>query len=155
MLQEAGATPAQVVRTTVFLADLGDFQTVNELYAEVFGDRVSPHGPASRWPPYPRERGSKSTVWPGWAEAAIGLTCAADSGRRRNSLVQMEGPMTQAKLTIGELEAGYPLYCKALRRLLQQGKTAKDIERTVCWGHLETLNRCLPTRYKTPSTSWL
>ena len=65
--------------------------------------------------------------------------------------MQMDSPMTQAKLTIGELEAGYPLYCKALRRLLQQGKTAKDIERTVCWGHLETLNRCLPTRYKSPS----
>ena len=29
--------------------------------------------------------------------------------------------MTQAKLTIGELEAGYPLYCNALRRILQQG----------------------------------
>ena len=42
VLQEAGATPAQVVRTTVFLADLGDFQTVNELYAEVFGDGLSP-----------------------------------------------------------------------------------------------------------------
>ena len=42
--------------------------------------------------------------------------------------------MPQAKLTIGELEAGYPLYCKALRRLLQQGKSPKDIERTVCWG---------------------
>ena len=59
--------------------------------------------------------------------------------------------MPQAKLTIGELEAGYPMYCKALRRLLQQGKTVQDIERTVCWGHLETLNRCLPTRYKSPS----
>jgi len=80
------------------------------------------------------------------------ITCASPADRRRNSLlVQMESPMTQAKLTIGELEAGYPLYCKALRRLLQQGKTAKDIERTVCWGHLETLNRCLPTRYKSPS----
>ena len=42
VLQEAGATPAQVVRTTVFLADLGAFQTVNALYAEVFGDGVSP-----------------------------------------------------------------------------------------------------------------
>ena len=59
--------------------------------------------------------------------------------------------MPQAKLTIGELEAGYPMYCKALRRLLQQGKSAKEIERTVCWGHLETLNRCLPTHYKSPS----
>ena len=59
--------------------------------------------------------------------------------------------MSAAKLTIGELEAGYPLYCKALRRLLIQGRTAKEIERTVCWGHLETLNRCLPGRYKAPS----
>ena len=59
--------------------------------------------------------------------------------------------MTVAKLTIGELEAGYPLYCKALRRLLQQGRSPKEIERTVCWGHLETLNRCLPGRYKSPS----
>ena len=59
--------------------------------------------------------------------------------------------MSTAKLTIGELEAGYPLYCKALRRLLQQGRTADQIQRTVCWSHLETLNRCLPGRYKTPS----
>ena len=59
--------------------------------------------------------------------------------------------MTVAKLTIGELEAGYPLYCKALRRLLQQGRSAQQIQRTVCWGHLETLNRCLPGRYKSPS----
>ena len=42
VLKEAGATPAQVVRTTVFLVDLGDFQTVNQLYADVFGDGVSP-----------------------------------------------------------------------------------------------------------------
>ena len=42
VLNEAGSTPAQVVRTTVFLVDLGDFQTVNQLYADVFGDGVSP-----------------------------------------------------------------------------------------------------------------
>ena len=42
VLNEAGATPAQVVRTTVFLVDLGDFQTVNQLYADIFGDGVSP-----------------------------------------------------------------------------------------------------------------
>ncbi|WP_269622577.1 DUF3136 domain-containing protein [Prochlorococcus marinus] len=59
--------------------------------------------------------------------------------------------MSAAKLTIGELEAGYPLYCKALRRLILLGRTPKEIERTVCWGHLETLNRCLPGRYKAPA----
>ena len=42
VLEAAGATPAQVVRTTVFLADLADFQAVNALYAEVFGEGVSP-----------------------------------------------------------------------------------------------------------------
>jgi reactive intermediate/imine deaminase len=42
VLQEAGATPAQVVRTTVYLVDLADFTTVNGLYAEVFGGDVAP-----------------------------------------------------------------------------------------------------------------
>jgi reactive intermediate/imine deaminase len=42
VLAAAGAGPSQVVRTTVFLADLADFATVNGLYAEVFGAGVSP-----------------------------------------------------------------------------------------------------------------
>lgn len=42
VLAEAGCTPQQVVRTTVFLADLGDFARVNAIYAEVFGAGVSP-----------------------------------------------------------------------------------------------------------------
>ena len=29
--------------------------------------------------------------------------------------------------------------------------SVKDIEKTVCWSHLETLNRCLPSRYKAPT----
>ena len=66
-------------------------------------------------------------------------------------IIDSQYTMSTAKLTIGELEAGYPLYCKALRRLLQQGRSADEIQRTVCWSHLETLNRCLPGRYKTPS----
>ena len=66
-------------------------------------------------------------------------------------IIDSQLTMATAKLTIGELEAGYPLYCKALRRLLQQGRTVDQIQRTVCWSHLETLNRCLPGRYKTPS----
>jgi len=42
VLAAAGARPSQVVRTTVFLADLADFATVNGLYAEMFGAGVSP-----------------------------------------------------------------------------------------------------------------
>ncbi len=59
--------------------------------------------------------------------------------------------MTAAKLNIDELEAGYPLFCKALRLLILKGNSLKEIQRTVCWGHLETLNRCLPGRYKAPT----
>ena len=42
VLAAAGAAPGQVVRTTVFLTDLADFARVNALYAEVFGEGVSP-----------------------------------------------------------------------------------------------------------------
>jgi 2-iminobutanoate/2-iminopropanoate deaminase len=36
VLEAAGASFANVVRTTIYLVDLGDFQTVNELYARRF-----------------------------------------------------------------------------------------------------------------------
>ena len=36
VLAAAGATPAQVVKTTVFLTDMADFQAVNAVYAETF-----------------------------------------------------------------------------------------------------------------------
>ena len=38
ILKEAGLTKADVVKTTVFLADLQDFTLVNEIYADYFGD---------------------------------------------------------------------------------------------------------------------
>ena len=34
-------------------------------------------------------------------------------------------------LTIGELEASFPLYCKALRILIREEKTLKQIQRSV------------------------
>ena len=39
-------------------------------------------------------------------------------------------------LTIGELEANYPLYCKAMRLLIREGKTIAKVRRTVCWQRL-------------------
>ncbi|MBU1238777.1 RidA family protein [Myxococcota bacterium] len=42
ILQEAGCKKEDVIKTTVFLGNLGDFATVNGLYAEFFGD----HRPA-------------------------------------------------------------------------------------------------------------
>ena len=38
VLTEAGSKLSKVVKTTVFLADMNDFKTVNEIYAEYFGD---------------------------------------------------------------------------------------------------------------------
>ena len=38
VLDAAGATMADVVKTTVFLADIGDFAAVNEVYAPFFPD---------------------------------------------------------------------------------------------------------------------
>ena len=42
VLEAAGSGLGKVVKTTVFLADMGDFPFVNKVYAEVFGD----HKPA-------------------------------------------------------------------------------------------------------------
>ncbi|WP_063416007.1 Rid family detoxifying hydrolase [Prochlorococcus marinus] len=42
VLTAAGAEPSQVIRTTVYLTDLADFQRVNALYGEIFGDGISP-----------------------------------------------------------------------------------------------------------------
>ena len=42
VLRAAGTEAARVVRTTVYLVDLADFQAVNAIYAEMFGSGVSP-----------------------------------------------------------------------------------------------------------------
>ena len=36
ILAEAGLTLANVVKTTVFLADMGDFAAMNEIYSQFF-----------------------------------------------------------------------------------------------------------------------
>jgi len=54
------------------------------------------------------------------------------------------------RITIAELEANYPLYCKALRLLIQEGKTIAKVRRTVCWQRLDTLHHCLPGQYRDP-----
>jgi 2-iminobutanoate/2-iminopropanoate deaminase len=42
VLKAAGSSLEKVVKTTIFLADMDDFATVNEIYAEAFGE----HKPA-------------------------------------------------------------------------------------------------------------
>jgi 2-iminobutanoate/2-iminopropanoate deaminase len=38
VLSAAGCDFSNVIKSTIFLADMGDFQTVNEIYAAVLGD---------------------------------------------------------------------------------------------------------------------
>ena len=42
VLEEAGSSLSQVVKATVFIQDMNDFATINEIYASYFGD----HKPA-------------------------------------------------------------------------------------------------------------
>jgi hypothetical protein len=63
--------------------------------------------------------------------------------------------VTIPDVTIGELEANYPLYCKALRLLVREGRTLGRIQRTVCWHRLQTLHQCLPGQYKDPDHLFL
>ena len=58
--------------------------------------------------------------------------------------------MTTSSVSIGELEAKYPLYCKALKMLIKQCKTSAELQRTLCWDRLCLLHRSLPRQYKSP-----
>jgi len=53
-------------------------------------------------------------------------------------------------LTVGQLEAGYPMYCKALLMLIREGSTLNKIKRTLCWQRLELLHTTLPRQYRDP-----
>ena len=62
----------------------------------------------------------------------------------------MTSPTYTTTLSIGELEASYPLYCKAMRILIRDGVSESRIHRTVCWNRLETLHHSLPRQYRHP-----
>lgn len=63
--------------------------------------------------------------------------------------------MTSSSLSVGELEAQYPLYCKAMRILVRDGVTMAKARRTVCWQRLETLHHCMPRHYREPEQLYL
>jgi hypothetical protein len=58
-------------------------------------------------------------------------------------------------LTLAELEASFPVYCKALRILLREDRPIEQIERSVCWHRLSALHQALPCRYKDPRQIYL
>jgi hypothetical protein len=63
--------------------------------------------------------------------------------------------MADAALSVAELEAQYPLYCKAMRILVRDGVTISKARRTVCWQRLELLHRSLPRQYREPEQLYL
>jgi len=54
-------------------------------------------------------------------------------------------------LSIDELEAGFPAYCQALRRLVADGRDQEAIQRTICWDYLQRLHTSLPQSYRAPA----
>ena len=50
ILEEAGLTMNQVVKTTVFLADMGDFADMNSVYAEFFAEPKGLWWKSKSWP---------------------------------------------------------------------------------------------------------
>ena len=62
----------------------------------------------------------------------------------------MSVPTYTSTLTISELEASYPMYCKALRILIRDGVSEKKARRTVCWQRLQSLHHCLHRHYRDP-----
>jgi hypothetical protein len=77
-------------------------------------------------------------------------TSGPTSSPIRGSSSQAIATPQPARVTIGELEAGYSMYCKALRLLIREGRTLGKIQRTVCWQRLAQLHECLPSQYKDP-----
>ncbi len=59
-------------------------------------------------------------------------------------------PPAASAITVAQLEASYPAYCKALRMLVQDGISLNKIQRTVCWDRLQLLHTSLPRQYRDP-----
>jgi hypothetical protein len=54
-------------------------------------------------------------------------------------------------LRFGQLEASYSLYCRALRILIREEKTIRQVQRSFCWHRLDELHQCLPWQYQDPN----
>lgn len=46
LLEGVGAAPADIVKTTVFLVDMGDYAEMNEIYTDFFTRHAGDHRPA-------------------------------------------------------------------------------------------------------------
>jgi hypothetical protein len=65
-------------------------------------------------------------------------------------LMKAAHPSAAPAITVAQLEASYPAYCKALRMLVQDGISLTKIQRTLCWDRLQLLHTTLPRQYRDP-----
>ncbi len=64
-------------------------------------------------------------------------------------------PAADRSPELRELEEHYGSYCRALRMLVQEGKSLKNVQRTVCWQQLSRLHDSRPARYQEPDALYL
>ena len=90
MLRGAGLALADVVKTTVYLADMADFAAMNEVYAHAL--RRGPAGPhhRRRGGAAQGRAGSRSRPWP-WAASSegAGATGRTDVSERRRIEIRL------------------------------------------------------------------
>jgi len=94
----------------------------------------------------------QAAIVPGWGHRRG--RCLSDA-ERRSGLRHMGQATFTTTLTLGELEASFPVYCKALRILIREERPIEQIERSVCWRRLSALHQALPRQYRDPRQIYL
>ena len=64
-------------------------------------------------------------------------------------------PAADGSPELRDLEEHYGSYCRAMRMLVREGKSLKNVQRTVCWQQLARLHDCRPARYQEPDALYL
>jgi hypothetical protein len=60
------------------------------------------------------------------------------------SLPANQLPAAEGSAELRDLEEHYGSYCRAMRMLVREGKSLKNVQRTVCWQQLARLHDCRP-----------
>lgn len=64
-------------------------------------------------------------------------------------------PSADGSPELRDLEDHYGSYYRAMRMLVREGKSLKNVQRTVCWQQLARLHDCRPARYQEPDALYL
>lgn len=64
-------------------------------------------------------------------------------------------PAADGSPELRDLDDHYGSYCRAMGMLVREGKSLKNVQRTVCWQQLARLHDCRPARYQEPDALYL